>query len=78
MADGICQISSTLYNAVLELDLEILERHNHSNKVQYIETGKDAAISHGHLDLRFKNTLDYPITIKCRVDNKEVIVDIVK
>lgn len=75
---GICQISSTLYNAVLNLDLEILERNNHSKKVQYVEPGKDAAISYGHLDFKFRNTLDYDILIKCKVENNKVIVDIQK
>lgn len=75
---GICQISSTLYNAVLNLNLEIIERNDHSKKVQYVEPGKDAAISYGHLDFKFKNTLDHDIIIKCKVENNKVIVDIQK
>lgn len=75
---GICQISSTLYNAVLNLNLEIIERNDHSKKVQYIEPGKDAAISYGHLDFKFRNTLNYDIIIQCKVENNKVIVDIQK
>lgn len=75
---GICQISSTLYNAVLNLNLEIIERNDHSKKVQYVEPGKDAAISYGHLDFKFRNTLNYDIIIQCKVENNKVIVDIQK
>lgn len=75
---GICQISSTLYNAVLNLNLEIIERNNHSKKVQYVKPGKDAAISYGHLDFKFRNTLNYDIIIQCKVENNKVIVDIQK
>lgn len=71
---GICQISSTLYNAALELNLEIIERHEHSKKVQYVENGKDAAISYDRLDLKFRNTLDYDLTIKCTVDDNKVYI----
>lgn len=75
---GICQISSTLYNAALELNLEIIERHSHSKKVQYVEDGKDAAISYNRLDLKFKNTLNYDILIECKVDNNKVYIKILE
>ncbi|MBE5821094.1 MAG: factor for cell wall maintenance or synthesis YoaR [Clostridiales bacterium] len=73
---GICQISSTLYNAALELNLEIIERHAHSRKVQYVEEGKDAAISYNRLDLKFKNSLDYDLTIECKVDENKVYISL--
>lgn len=75
---GICQISTTLYNALLPLNVEIIERNNHSKKVQYIENGKDAAISYGHLDFKFKNTTDYSIKFVCTVTENEVKVEIKK
>lgn len=53
---GNCQVSTTIYNAALQVpDFEILERHDHSKKVPYIAKGKDAAVSYGSLDLKFKN-----------------------
>ncbi|MDD3852545.1 MAG: VanW family protein [Syntrophomonadaceae bacterium] len=61
---GICQVSSTLYNAVLLAGLEIVERHNHNLAVAYIPTGLDATVSYGLQDFRFKNNTQYPIYLK--------------
>ena len=66
---GICQISSTLYNAVLNAGLEVVERHEHSHSVPYIEKGKDATVSYGSEDFKFKNTSSKPITINVSTDN---------
>ena len=64
MADGNCQVSSTLYNAVLALpSLTVLERHEHSNEVYYVPLGKDAAVSYGSIDFKFRNDYDYDIKI---------------
>lgn len=53
---GNCQVSSTLYNAVLKVDdLEVIERHEHSQEVYYVEKGKDSAVAYGELDFKFKN-----------------------
>lgn len=60
---GICQVSTTLYNAVLNAELEVLERHNHTMIVTYVDPSKDAAIAEGLMDLRFANNTDYPIYI---------------
>ncbi len=60
---GICQVSTTLYNAVILADLEIVERHPHSMLVDYVKPSMDAAISEGSKDLRFKNNTDAPIYI---------------
>ena len=52
---GNCQISSTLYNAVMAVpNLEIIERHPHSNKVPYVKKDKDAAVAYGSYDFKFK------------------------
>lgn len=75
---GICQLSTTLYNALLPLNVEIIERHIHSKKVQYIEEGKDATLSYGHLDFKFKNNLSYDIEFICQTTDNEVIVQIKK
>lgn len=65
---GNCQVSSTLYNAVLQIpELAIVERHPHSNKVPYVETGKDAAVAYGSYDLKFRN--DYGFDIKITAIN---------
>ena len=49
---GICQVSTTLYNALLKAELEILERHNHTMTVSYVDPSKDAAIAEGLMDLQ--------------------------
>jgi len=75
---GVCQVSTTLYNAALEADLEIIERHRHSREVSYVEEGKDAAVVYNSKDLRFKNTKDYPIEIRISVSEDEIHVTINK
>ena len=60
---GICQISSTLYNAVLEANLEIVERRNHQFVTSYVGPGRDATVVYGITDFRFKNTRNYPIRL---------------
>ncbi len=61
---GICQVSSTLYNALLEAEIQIDERNPHSMKISYLDPSRDAAISAGFKDLKFTNNLDYPIYIE--------------
>lgn len=61
---GICQVSTTLYNALLKAELEILERHNHTMTVSYVDPSKDAAIAEGLMDLQFANNTDAPIYIE--------------
>jgi vancomycin resistance protein YoaR len=74
---GICQVSSTLYNAVLYSDLEILERHNHSFIVNYVPAGYDATVAHQIIDFKFRNSTDWPIKIKGRTTpNNELIIAI--
>lgn len=65
---GICQVSTTLFNAAVKADLEIVERHNHSLTVGYVDKGKDAAVNWGSQDLRFTNTTDDNIYICCYLD----------
>ncbi|MBE7062946.1 MAG: VanW family protein [Clostridia bacterium] len=69
---GICQISSTLYNAAEDAGMEITERHNHTGEVHYVEIGRDAAVSFGEQDFRFRNPLDVPVRISITVENTEV------
>ena len=60
---GICQVSTTLYNAVLRANLEIVQRRNHSLSVTYVPLGQDAMVSIGSSDFKFKNNRDYPIKV---------------
>ncbi len=64
---GICQVSSTLYNAVLYANLEIVSRTNHSYTVSYAPKGQDATVSMGSIDFKFKNNADAPIMLKTYV-----------
>lgn len=64
MGGGICQVSTTLYNAVLRAELEIVERHPHSMTVAYVPLSADAAIAGTYKDLKFKNNTDTPIYIE--------------
>lgn len=61
---GICQVSTTLYNAVIRAELEITERHAHSMIVSYVQPSMDAAISGEYKDLKFKNSTEAPIYIE--------------
>lgn len=69
LAGGICQISSTLYNAALLANLEIVERKNHSYPASYIQVGRDATVVYGVKDLQFKNSRQYPIKLEASVKN---------
>lgn len=60
---GICQVSTTLYNAVLKSELEVDARSNHTMLVGYVDPSKDAAIAEGLMDLVFTNDKEYPIYI---------------
>lgn len=60
---GICQVSSTLFNAVVLADLEIVFRTNHSLPVTYVPLGRDATVSYGSIDFKFKNNTNHPIKI---------------
>lgn len=60
---GICQPSSTLYITALNSGMEIVERYSHSMPSTYVPIGLDATVSYGTFDLKFKNTLDYPVYI---------------
>ena len=64
LGGGVCQVSSTLYNAVLKAELEITERHNHSMSVSYVKKAMDAAVAGTIKDLKFRNSLEYPIYIE--------------
>lgn len=64
---GICQITTTLYNAVLYANLDIVERSNHQFVPSYAGPSRDATVVYGAIDFKFKNNRDYPIKITCSV-----------
>lgn len=73
---GICQLSSTLYNAVIYANLEITSRSNHRFLTSYVTAGRDATVSWGTIDFCFKNTRAYPIKIRSNVKNGVVTTQI--
>ena len=76
---GNCQVSSTLYNVVLQIpELQVIERHPHSKRVYYVEKDKDATVATGSVDFKFKNTGERPIKIYANSDTSSVNIKIVK
>lgn len=73
---GICQVSTTLYNAVIRAELEVTERFNHSMIVSYVDPSADAAIAGTYKDLKFKNNTDAPIYIEGYTAGKVVYFNI--
>ena len=74
---GNCQISSTLYNAVLLVpSLVVTERHAHSNSVPYIAKGKDAAVAYGSYYFKFRNDFGKDIKILASTDGSTVTTTI--
>lgn len=74
---GVCQVSSTLYSAVLYADLEVTERYNHSLTVAYVPKGQDATVSYGVLDFKFKNNTEYPVKVSSVIEGKKITVSII-
>lgn len=69
---GICQVSTTLYNSLVLSDLEIIERHNHSRPINYVDLGTDAAVARGYKDLKFKNNTNNPILILAEANGEKL------
>ncbi|HWQ71832.1 MAG TPA: VanW family protein [Desulfitobacteriaceae bacterium] len=64
LGGGICQVSSTLYNAVLLAGLGIMERYYHNLAVAYVPMGRDATVDYGHLDFKFQNNTAAPVYVR--------------
>lgn len=78
LGGGNCQVSSTLYNAVLAIsNLVVTERHPHSKSVPYVSKGKDAAVAYGSYDFKFKNNSGNDIKINCSTDGKSVTTTLI-
>ena len=77
LGGGICQVSTTLYNAVLLAELDVTERHNHSMIVSYVDPSADAAIAESSgKDFKFINNLDYPIYIEGYTSDRRITFNI--
>jgi vancomycin resistance protein YoaR len=74
LGGGICQVSSTLYNAVLLADLAVAERKNHGLAVGYLPPGRDATIAYGWIDLRFVNDRHHGIWVRTWVEGGRLTV----
>ena len=73
---GVCQIASTLYNALLLSDVEIYSRANHSLPVAYVPLGRDATYASDIIDFKFRNNSDYPLFVEAYCANNQVIVNL--
>ena len=79
LGGGNCQVSSTLYNAVLAIpSLVVTERHEHSNNVPYVAKGKDAAVAYGSYDFKFRNDLSNSVKILSSTDGNYVYTSLVE
>ena len=74
---GICQVSTTLYNAIIRAELEVTARSNHSMIVTYVQPSEDAAIAESTgMDLKFVNTLDYPVYLEGLINGKSITFNV--
>ena len=74
---GTCQVSTTLYSAVLYADLKIVKRSNHSMSVSYVPLGQDATVTDGGLDFQFMNDTNYPVKISSTTGGGRITVTII-
>lgn len=75
---GICQISTTMYNAVEKSGLKVTERHMHSKNVGYVPRGDDATVSYGSVDFRFVNNREHSVMLRVRLNRKSLTVRILE
>ena len=73
---GVCQVSTTLYNAQLLAGLQTVMRYNHSYAINYVPKGQDATVGGDWVDYKFKNQYDYPVYIVSYIENSKVVMDI--
>lgn len=75
---GVCQVSTTIYNASLIAGLETIEHHTHDKPVNYVAEGKDAAVNYDSLDLKIKNNTNSSIKIEVSTNNSKIFASISK
>jgi vancomycin resistance protein YoaR len=71
---GICQVSTTLYNAVLRAGLEVVERRNHSLPISYAPLGQDATFAQGYINFKFRNNTGHYVLIRTETDERQITV----
>jgi vancomycin resistance protein YoaR len=76
MGGGVCQVSTTLYNAVLLANLQIVQRSHHSLPIHYAPPGQDATVAYGAIDFRFRNTTGAPLLILTRTERRRLTVQL--
>lgn len=76
IAGGVCQVTTTIYNAAIFAELKIVERHNHSLMVGYVPLGRDAAVAGTYKNLRFQNDTDYNVYIETYIENNNIVCNI--
>ena len=74
---GVCQTSSTFYNAMLLAGMELLERHRHRFAPGYVAAGRDAAVAPSNIDLKFKNPYEWPVTIRAEVRDSKLVCTVI-
>lgn len=76
LGGGICQVSTTLYNAAIRANLQTVERIHHTLPSHYIGLGMDATVDYGNIDYKFKNTLEFPVYIEAYTENRNVVFSV--
>ena len=76
LGGGVCQVSSTVYQAALKADMTITERHPHSLPVAYAKAGSDATVAWGSKDLRWRNDTKSPVQLVCNIKEGRLLVQI--
>lgn len=75
---GVCQVSTTLYNAALYSDMEIVERHTHKREIYYAPNDRDATVDYKTLDFKFKNNYSFDVQIRAYTYEDKLTVEILK
>ena len=78
VGSGVAQLASNIFDAVLDAGLEVIERHQHQEFVEFMPLGREARVVHGRYDLRFRNNTGYPIRFEILVSNDYVTVNLVR
>lgn len=73
---GICQVSTTLYNTALYANMDIIERHSHKREIYYAPSGRDATVSYGTLDFKFKNNRPYDILVRAYTTGNKLTIEL--
>ncbi|ARU40780.1 hypothetical protein CCB80_06350 [Armatimonadetes bacterium Uphvl-Ar1] len=73
---GVCQTSTTIYNAALEAGFPVVERHAHHYAPNYISPGRDAAVAYPNIDLKWRNDLNVPVKLVVRAEGKYLRVEL--